>query len=143
MSIKQDQIDLTKWILYFVLVAGALSAIGWAWKYSTSTVRGVVDAEVRLESGDNRIYSYENFFDQCASIQGYEQAVFAQEDALKQAKGDEASHIRSTIAAIKAQRARAIAQYNADASKAYTKARFFDDQLPRKISLEGTTTCAQ
>ena len=142
MSIKQDQIDLTKWIIYVVLMIGALSIAGWAWKYNTATVRGVVDAEVRIESGDNRIYSYENFFDQCASIQGYEQALVAQKEVLAQAKGDEAVHIRATIAAITAQRARAIMQYNVDAAKAYTKARFFDDQLPRKLTVEGTTSCA-
>ena len=139
---KQDMVDSTKWIMYVVVICLALTAGSWIWRYNTANIAGKVDAEVQIESGASRINGYEHFFNLCAAIQGYEAALASQEAIAKDATGDEAVHTRANIAGITAQRGRAIAQYNVDAAKAYTTARFFDDKLPRILSIKGTTQCA-
>jgi hypothetical protein len=110
----------------------------WVWLYGTAEIRGRVGAEVKLESADSRIANYDHFYDLCAAVQGYEHALLSQRSAL--AAGISADRAYTNMAGITAQRARAIAQYNADANKSYTKARFLGDTLPRRldVNLENT-----
>lgn len=125
------------------LVVMVLAAGGWAWRYFTAETRGVVDAEVQIESAPSRIGNYEHFYDLCAAVQGHEDALAAQRQALEGAEGKEAERIRANVAGLSAQRDRAIRRYNADANKAYTRARFLGDDLPRQLDTNvETTVCA-
>lgn len=120
-----------------LLVAG-----GWAWRYYTAPIKGKVDAEVQIESAPNRIQKYENFYDMYATIQTDVAALNAQKSLLEDLKTDETaskselSRVRTNVAALQAQIQRQINEYNADARKEYTDARFFPDDLPRKLTLE-------
>lgn len=116
----------------------ALSFVIWGWQYGTAELRGKVGAELKIESADSRIANYEHFYDLCAAVQGYEQALIAQTSAL--AAGVDPDRTYANIAGVTAQRARAVAQYNADANKAYTKARFLGDTLPRSLDVNVETT---
>lgn len=131
------------YLVFAVLVLIVLSAGMLAWKYLTAEVSGRVNAEVQIESAPSRIANYESYFDQCAAIQGYEASLVAQKAALSGLTGDDASRIRTVIAGITAQRSRAIAQYNVDVRKDYTKARFLDSGLPKAIDAKSeVTVCA-
>ena len=132
-----------KW-LAFILLAIAVCTVGsYAFKYYMAPVAGKANAEWKIESADSRIGNYEKFFDQCASIQGYESAIQVQQEALLAATTPEdKSRLNTVIAGIKAQRSRAIAQYNADVRKEYTAGRFKDASLPQQIddSVSGSKT---
>ena len=118
-----------------VAILAAICAAGWAWKYFTAAPRGMANAEQQIESAPSRITNYNHYFDLCASIQGYNGQLDAQQDQLDASESaDDRSRIRANIAGLKGQRARAVAQYNADARKAYTKARFLGDSLPKHIN---------
>lgn len=118
---------------FAILIAGQ-----WAFRYYTAPIEGKVGAEQQLESAPSRIVNYEHYFDLCAEIQGLEAALTAQKQRTSSNK------VEANIAGITAQRARLIAQYNADASKSYTRARFLGDTLPRSINPnQETTTCAR
>jgi len=131
------------YLVFAVLVLIVLSAGLLAWRYLTAEVSGRVNAEVQLESAPSRIANYESYFDQCAAIQGYEAALAAQRSSLAGLSGDDASRVKTVIAGISAQRSRAIAQYNVDVRKDYTKARFLDSGLPKAIDDKSESTiCA-
>lgn len=142
-----SQNDDIKWgfkILVAVVVAGVLLTLGgYAWKYIMAPVAGRANAEWKIESADSRIANYNKYFDQCATIQGYESAIEVQQATLATAtEAADKSRIQTVIAGIKAQRSRAIAQYNADVRKVYTDARFKDSSLPSQIddSYQGSKT---
>lgn len=125
----------------------ALFAAGLAFRYFTADVRGRVDAQEQILSGPNRIAQYDHFFNLCASVQSLEAQLDALNVELPRAPTvrDE-SRILASITGVTAARARAINQYNADALKSYTSARFRDSDLPFQIPTgpyEGTpTSCA-
>lgn len=113
----------------------------WGIRYYTAETRGVITAEEQIESAGSRITSYEHFYDLCATVQTREDALGAQEAQLEGAESqDERQRIRANIAGLQAQRNRAIHQYNADARKSYTQARFLGDDLPRKLSADQEVT---
>lgn len=131
-------------LLVAALMLVVLGTLGtYAWKYFMAPVAGKANAEWKIESADSRIGNYEKYFDQCAAIQGYEASIAVQQEALL-AMTDPAdkSRTQTVIAGIKAQRSRAIAQYNADVRKAYTAGRFKDASLPQQIddSISGSKT---
>lgn len=134
----KEGLKLAGWGLLALVGMAAISLLLWGWVYSTAEIRGKVGAEVKIESADNRISSYEHFFDLCAAVQGYEQALLAQTSAFSAGANPERTY--ANIAGIRAQRARAIAQYNADANKSYTKARFLGDELPRRLEINQENT---
>lgn len=119
-----------------ILVVGiALTLGGYAWKYFMAPVAGKAQAEWQQESGANRVAQYDHYFDLCASIQGYEATIRAQTLALTQtADPTDHSRISTVLGAVRAQRGRAIAQYNADARKVYTSGRFIDPTLPKQLN---------
>lgn len=130
-------------VLVISIVLGSLGTM--AWKYYTARISGIANAERQIESAPSRIAGYEAYFDQCAAIQGYEGALDAQRSMLAVPKlsAEDSARIQTVITGISAQRARAIAQYNADVRKEYTQARFLDAGLPKNIDLQGKTTqCA-
>ena len=144
MSQQQSEIKYAaKWLAAAVVTVVLLTLASYAWKYYMAPVAGKANAEMKIESADSRIANYEKFFDQCASIQGYEAAIEVQREALDLATSPEdKSRLQTVVASIKAQRSRAIAQYNADVRKAYTTGRFKDASLPHQIddSIKGSKT---
>lgn len=118
-------------IFLLVVIAGA----SWGWRYFTAPVRGIVDAEEQIESSGSRIYRYEQFFDLCAVVQAHEDKLDSQRLLLKElpVDSDQRSMTLTNIAGIEAQRANSIREYNANARKVYTDARFLDSTLPREI----------
>lgn len=135
-----QQIKILAAVVAAITLLIAMAVGAWAWRYFTAETRGVVDAEERIESAPSRITNYEHFYDLCASVQGHEDALATQRRALEGAEGKEAERIRSNIAGLEAQRNRAIRRYNADARKAYTRARFLGEDLPRQLDANQETT---
>lgn len=145
MSQNSEFVYAGKWLVFVLLAIVLCTLGGFAWKYYMAPVAGKADAEWKIESADSRIGNYEKYFDQCAAIQGYEGSIEVQEAALKAATAPEdKSRLQTVIAGIKAQRSRAIAQYNADVRKVYTQARFKDSSLPQQLddsTTGGKTQC--
>lgn len=138
--------ELTAWHIFGLVFMGMilLALFNYAWRYYMAPVAGRANAEWKIESANSRIDGYERFFDQCSAIQGYEGSIAVQEQALKAVTSPEdKSRITTVLAGLRAQRIRAIAQYNADARKAYTIARFKDSGLPNQINDTdgGNTVC--
>lgn len=129
-------------VVGIIAVGVALYAVILGIKYIAAEPAGKVQMEQSVTSGNAQIYSYNHFFDTCAAVQGYEQTLKVQQAMLVDATDDKA-RIRSNIAAISAARSSLIAQYNADASKVKTLARFKDDGLPNHLSESENTVCAQ
>lgn len=133
-------------ILTMALIAGLALATG-QWRLLTATFFGTVDAEVRLESGPNRINSYEAFFDACAAARQVEGTIDAQRSLLEATpEPDAAQRVRVTIAGLEARRMTHLENYNRMAAQETTTARFQADNLPARLPTDaytGTkTTCA-
>lgn len=138
-----EAMSATKYGAFAVVAVLALSGVSLGWKYLTAEVSGRVNAEVQIESAPSRMANYETYFDQCAAIQGYEGSIAIHEPTLASVTGDEAERLRVVLSGIKAQRLRAIAQYNQDVRKEYTMGRFFDPRLPTHIDPRAEATqCA-
>lgn len=132
-------------VLAAIAATGVAIDLGTTWyKAKTAAFHGKANAEVQIESAPSRIANYNSFYDQCAAIQGYESAIKVQESAITLGMpADDRSRTMTVIAGIQAQRGRAIAQYNADARKQYTAARFKASDLPFQLndSVNGATQC--
>lgn len=127
----------------FALGIGADLGLTW-YRAQTAAFHGKAAAEVQIESAPSRIANYNSFYDQCAAIQGYEGAIKVQEANITLGMpNDDRSRILTVITGIKAQRSRAIAQYNADARKQYTAARFKASDLPFQLDDSGSKTSCQ
>lgn len=125
-----------------LLLLSLLSAGGWAWRYYTAEVRGVVDAEEQIESAGSRVQFYNHFHDMCSSIKTSKQALATQYKMLGLSEGGKESvRVRANIAGLEATVASRVNQYNADSAKGYTAARFKDNSLPHRVSVDGTTHC--
>lgn len=129
----------TKWTVTLV-VAGMIGipvvfyAAGNAWTYYFGAeISGKVEAERQIESAPNRIQKYNHFYDLCSTVQSLEQSLRQQRNTLENVEGDEAERTRSNINGLVAQRSRNVNQYNADARKEYTAARFKASDLPYKL----------
>ena len=130
-------------VVAIVVVLGLLAGGVYAWKYFMAAPAGKANAEWQIESAPSRIQNYNHFFNLCSAIQGYEAAIAAHRSVVDQVQGKEAERTRANINGLVAQRARAIAQYNADAHKEYTMARFLDPRLPINLNVASENTkCA-
>lgn len=113
----------------------------YAFRYFTAEIRGKVDMETSVASGLSQEFSYNYFFNACAAIQGYERTLSAQRKAFDQVtEKEDKTRIMTNIAAVEAERGRAIARYNADAAKIKTLARFKDADLPNRLNEEANKT---
>lgn len=113
----------------------------WAYRYYTAETRGIIGQEERVQSALHRMGAYNHFYDLCAAIQGHEATLAASRSQLEDTSDEnERQRIRANIAGITSQRARSIAQYNADARKEHTVGQFRDAELPYEISVEGENT---
>ena len=109
-------------VILVLVVAYAAGGLRWI----SAPFWGGVQAEVQLESGPSRISLYNRFFDLCAGVQ----AIEGQIDAQVAGRNDP-----QIVAGLHSRRAQVIADYNADAAKEYTNARFLGDELPDRLSL--------
>jgi hypothetical protein len=92
------------------------------------------EARIEIQSGASRIANYEHFFNLCASVQADEASIDAQTAAMQTAiTTEDQQRFRQNLAALQANRARSIYQYNADAMKDYTSGQFRDSALPYQI----------
>lgn len=110
---KEDVIAIGKgWFYALLCTIGviALIAVIYGVRYYSAETVGKVEMEVNTTDGRAQEFSYNRFFDQCAAIQGYEDAI---------------------------------AQYNADARKIKTLARFKDNGLPDFIDSHDEKTSCQ
>jgi hypothetical protein len=124
-------------VVFFALIFGS-----WAWKYYTAPIQGKVDAEVQIESAQSRIQWYNHFHDLCSVVESNKESLRVQQMLLESSESnDERIRIRANIGGIKAQIARNVNRYNADAAKDYTAARFKDGDLPYQLSVDGETYC--
>lgn len=130
------------WTIY-VLVLILIISLGYKFlMYKSASTIGKMDADIKTASGDSRIFSYNHFFDLCASIQGYEASIAAQSKIIPNVEGEELMRVRTNIASIEAQRVRAIVQYNADSAKIETVGRFKNNNLPQNLNpLDKVTKC--
>ncbi|OCP21988.1 MULTISPECIES: hypothetical protein [unclassified Ensifer] len=118
-----------------------LSLATGAFQYVTAPFFGRVQAERQIESGASRTALYNEFFDLCAGVQAIEGQIDAQ-------TGVQSANTQINLAGLQSRRSQVIAQYNANASKSYTSARFHDAKLPYQL-VAGTytgqnkTACAQ
>lgn len=140
----------TRTILLVIGGAVALIALvvgGYALKYATADVRGKVAQNEAVKADPNyRIASYDAFYDACGAIQAKEDAIDAQlalQDAYEKGSPDFV-RIETNLVALRAARASLIRAYNADASKADTRANFHASDLPYSIDpTQEHTTCAR
>jgi hypothetical protein len=129
------------WILVSILTIVAVGALVFGIRWATAPAKGKLAAREQIQSGQYRIAAYDHFFDLCSSIQGLEGQLAAQRAALSTATGDEEARISANVAGIEGERARAIAEYNADARKSYTLGQFRASDLPYRLDAKETTTC--
>lgn len=116
-----------------VLLGGIIVGV-FVIQWGTAPVRGKLSAREQIQSGSNRIVSYNHFFDLCASIQATEAVLSASLDELKStSNADDKERVRTNITGLRAQRARSIAQYNVDARKNYTIGQFRSSSLPYQL----------
>lgn len=143
---KEDVIAIGKgWFYALLCTIGVvvLIAVIYGVRYYSAETVGKVEMEVNTTDGRAQEFSYNRFFDQCAAIQGYEDAIASQRELLKTAQPDDFARINTNVGAITAERNRAIAQYNADARKIKTLARFKDNGLPDFIDSHDEKTSCQ
>ena len=129
--------------LAVLLLIVALTAAVFGIKWATADVRGAGDARERVHAdGGYRIAAYDKFFDDCAAIQAVEDKLATARDRAT----DEAytpAMKGANVAALENQRADLIRAYNADASKADTKANFIASDLPAQIDpTQENTSCS-
>lgn len=123
------------WILGGFALVLVLVGISWGVGWVAAPFHGKLQARQQINSGSFRIAAYNHFFDLCAAIQSDDARLDAQLVQLPTAKGDDVSRIETNIAGITSDRADAINQYNADASKSYTIGQFKSSHLPYQIPL--------
>lgn len=110
----------------------------------TANFRGEVsEIEQTKASGSFRIYSYEHFFDLCASVQNKEKAIEALKEELElQPSEGRKEQVIAYITANKIAREESIDQYNADAQKEKTIGQFKSANLPYELNpLEKEIQC--
>jgi hypothetical protein len=127
------------------VVAAVVVGLYFALWYS-APARGALDARETIQGdGDFRIQAYNHFFNLCSDVQGLEgahDATLRQLDLLGP-DSDDRNRVVANLTGIESQRARSIADYNADARKNWTSGQFRDEDLPYQLSLEGDTSCGK
>lgn len=125
---------ITACVLGVMIILGATGLLNSAYRYVTAEWFGIVDAEVQIESGANRRFQYDKFFNLCSEVQAVEDKIDAQNELLDRDLSDvQKNMIITNLSGLQSARADAIRQYNADARKDYTSARFLDNDLPVQL----------
>lgn len=121
------------WIVVVLVLSLLLTIGGLGWRYVIAGPKGAVQAREQIKSGSSRIASYNHFFDLCAAVQATEGVLAASYVELDTAEGKDRDRVRTNLTGLLAQRARSVAQYNADARKGYTIGQFRDSGLPFEL----------
>ena len=114
-------------ILAFFALMVFTNGLNYAYQWVAAPFVGELDQRKTVQSGEFRMYSYEHFYDLCASIQRKQRALMAQEEV-------DNGRAAQNIAALKAQIQGDISQYNADARKEETMGQFKARDLPQHIN---------
>lgn len=129
------------WVIAVVLFLGLIGGGIWTVKVLTSDVRGAGDQISRVNSGDNRIFAQQHFFELYNNLLAYDQQ-------LDQAAKDKADHpddlfFATNYSGLVKTCIDARNQYNADANKV-TQAKWRDPSLPFQIDqLDAKTDCKE
>lgn len=118
----------------------------WGASVALAPIFGAGNAYKSTETGDYRIANYDKFFNDCNNIVGLEGKIKIANDTLSTdlSTGADAGTVlkdKQNLQALKNVRLEAVAQYNADASKNKTRAKFKDAGLPTRIYEDGVTSC--
>lgn len=120
----------------------------WAGSVVLAPVFGKGDAYRKTEGADYRIANYEHFKDSCNEIVALDGKIALAEDALDRESDGEVDSPReqqlaTNIQALQNTRLELVTQYNSDASKSKTKAKFKDAGLPDQIDVStiGDVSC--
>lgn len=119
-----------------VLLVATMAVFGWGFfQRGTAEFRGKTnEIEQTKANGDFRIAAYNSFYDQCAGVQFLDVALDSQRDELDNTTNpDDQARLRTNITGVTAQRALAVAQYNADARKTGTVGQFRASDLPYQL----------
>ena len=123
------------WVIVFLVVGAIIGGVTWGVRVATSDVKGAGDATVKVNSGENRIASQEEFEKLYAKIQAYDKN-------LDQAAKDKAEHAGDSwyaenYSGLVMQCNNAVAQYNADA-RSISRAKWRSEVLPFEIDQTDT-----
>ena len=148
--VKQEAKEFGKGTLLVVAVVVVAILIGsgvWLFRVATADVKGAGDQVIQTKgNAQYRIAAYDAFYDACGAIQAKEDQIALQEPLLEAAKPGTPDYQRleANVVALKSSRASLIRAYNADASKADTRANFLASDLPYSIdTTQEHTTCAR
>lgn len=134
-------------VIGVVVVALVIGSGVWLFRVATADVKGKGDQIIQTKgNADYRIAAYDAFYDACGAIQAKEDQIALQQDLLDGLKpGDlDYTRLQTNVVALQSSRASLIRSYNADASKADTRAAFHASDLPYSIDpAQETTTCAR
>lgn len=139
---RQVGIRLFGWSATTVVAVVLLMALAGGLAYVWAPWKGALEERQLTEgSGKYRIAAYEKFYDSCAAIQSKEDQIENLESELETAEGDRKAQVAASITALRNTRSELIREYNADARKADTAAKFKSSDLPYTIDPEGDTSC--
>jgi|SRR6478609_2501924 len=132
--------DVSKGIVitfWAVLCIFALCVGVWYFQVRTSDIKGRGDAEIQINSADNRIATYNHFFDLCVSVKDAEVGIDSTTQQLQTTSDPRTKdRLNTNLTALQVTRAQGINQYNSDSLKGYTDARFKAMNLPYQLSDE-------
>lgn len=124
---------------------GLVGVFGYGWFIDTTANRsGKTQVKQQINgNGAYRIAAYDSFFNQCADVQTDEVRIQAIEDELTTTTDAQRKIVlQASLTAAKIKRGDDINGYNADSSKAATKAQFKASDLPFTLdSTEKVTIC--
>ena len=120
-----------------ILLILALSAGVWAFRYYTADVRGQVEMQEEVMSGEFRQMSYEHFYNLYANIQAFEDQIRNQRSLMESLEDEEElTRYRQNVNALMNQRASVVREYNADVRMEGTRGQFLANDLPEEISID-------
>jgi len=120
-----------------ILLILALSAGVWAFRYYTADVRGQVEMQEEVMSGEFRQMSYEHFYNLYANIQAFEDQIRNQRSLMESLEDEEElKRYRQNVNALMNQRASVVREYNADVRMEGTRGQFLANDLPEEISID-------
>lgn len=117
-------------VIVAVLLCAGLGWAGWAVKVATSDVKGAGDAQIKINSADNRIQSQELFQDLFRKVKEYDRGIDTLAEVVRISPTSfNRTNLTGQILACQ----QAIEQYNAETDK-ISSAKWLSDDLPYKIN---------
>lgn len=132
----REEMRATGIVILAIIGVLILFAGGLAFRYFTADVRGQVQMQEEVMSGEFRQMSYDHFYNLYANVQSFEDQIKNQKTMVDATEGDEQARYRRNVNALMNQRAAVIRQYNADVRKEGTRGQFRASDLPRSILIE-------